>query len=232
MSRWALLLIPAVTAITACGTRNPSDSAVIPPGKIMDFSFLYARNCSGCHGTDGKGGAAIGLGDPVYLAIADDATIERVTANGVAGTSMPAFAQHSGGMLSDEQINVVVRGIRSRWAKPDALGGVAPPPYAAQAAGDAKRGAMAFGAYCSSCHGTDGRGSKRASSIVDAAYLALVSDQGLRTTVIVGRPELGAPDWRGDVPGKAMSPGEISDVVAWLVAQRPQISAQVMGGNR
>ena len=232
MSRWALLLIPAVTAITACGTRNPSDSAVIPPGKIMDFSFLYARNCSGCHGTDGKGGAAIGLGDPVYLAIADDATIERVTANGVAGTSMPAFAQHSGGMLSDEQINVVVRGIRSRWAKPDALGGVAPPPYAAQAAGDAKRGAIAFGAYCSSCHGTDGRGSKRASSIVDAAYLALVSDQGLRTTVIVGRPELGAPDWRGDVPGKAMSPGEISDVVAWLVAQRPQISAQVMGGNR
>jgi cytochrome c oxidase cbb3-type subunit III len=232
MSRWALLLIPAVTAITACGTRNPSDSAVIPPGKIMDFGFLYARNCSGCHGTDGKGGAAIGLGDPVYLAIADDATIERVTANGVAGTSMPAFAQHSGGMLSDEQINVVVRGIRSRWAKPDALGGVAPPPYAAQAAGDAKRGAIAFGAYCSSCHGTDGRGSKRASSIVDAAYLALVSDQGLRTTVIVGRPELGAPDWRGDVPGKAMSPGEISDVVAWLVAQRPQISAQVMGGNR
>jgi len=232
MNRWALLLIAALTAITACGTRNPSDSAVIPPGKIMDFSFLYARNCSGCHGTDGKGGAAIGLGDPVYLAIADDATIERVTANGVAGTSMPAFAQHSGGMLSDEQINVVVRGIRSRWAKPDALGGVAAPPYAAQGAGDAKRGAIAFGAYCSSCHGTDGRGSKRGSSIVDAAYLALVSDQGLRTTVIVGRPELGAPDWRGDVSGKPMSAEEISDVVTWFAAQRPQISAQVIGGNR
>jgi hypothetical protein len=67
---------------------------------------------------------------------------------------------------------------------------------------------------------------------VDPAYLALVSDQGLRTTVIVGRPELKAPDWRGDVPGKAMSPDEISDVVVWLAAQRPQISAQVMGGTR
>ena len=54
----------------------------------------------------------------VYLAIADDAAIGRVTSNGVAGTSMPAFAQHSGGMLTDEQINVIVRGIRTRWAKP------------------------------------------------------------------------------------------------------------------
>ncbi len=60
-------------------------SRSIPPGKIMDFNFLYARNCAGCHGADGKGGAAIGLGDPVYLAIADDATIRRVTADGVAG---------------------------------------------------------------------------------------------------------------------------------------------------
>jgi len=222
MKHWALLLIATLAAITACGTRNPADSAVIPPGKVMDFSFLYARNCAGCHGADGKGGAAIGLGDPVYLAIADDATIRRVTAEGVVGTSMPAFAQHSGGMLTDDQINVIVRGMRSRWAKPDALHGVAAPPYATPSPGDAKRGASAYSAYCSSCHGADGRGGKRASSIVDSTYLALVSDQNLRTTVIVGRPELGAPDWRGDIPGKPMSPEEISDVVAWLSAQRPQ----------
>jgi hypothetical protein len=67
---------------------------------------------------------------------------------------------------------------------------------------------------------------------VDPSFLALVSDQNLRTTVIVGRPELGAPDWRSDVPGKPMSPDDVSDVVAWLVAQRAQISAQVVGGIR
>jgi hypothetical protein len=61
---------------------------------------------------------------------------------------------------------------------------------------------------------------------VDGSYLGLVSNQGLRTTIIVGRPELGAPDWRGDVPGKAMSPGDVSDVVAWLAAQRPQFPGQ------
>ena len=212
-------------ATTACGTRDiapgrpAAESQVLPPAKSMDFSVLYAANCAGCHGPDGKGGAAIGLGDPVYLAIADDATILRVTANGVPGTSMPAFAQHSGGMLTDGQIDAIVHGIRGHWGKPDAL---RPPPYAAQGSGDAKRGAAVYAAYCSSCHGADGGGGKRASSIVDASYLALVSDQNLRTTVIVGRPEMGAPDWRGDLPGKPMSPGDVSDVVAWLAAQRTQ----------
>ena len=91
---------------------------MIPPTRIMDFAFLYARNCAGCHGPDGRGGVAIGLGDPVYLAIADDATINRITANGVTGTAMPAFARHSGGMLTDDQINVIVRGMRTRWARP------------------------------------------------------------------------------------------------------------------
>ena len=40
------------------------------------------------------------------------------------------------------------------------------------------------------------RAGRRAGSIVDPAYLALVSDQALRTTVIAGRPDLGMPDWR------------------------------------
>jgi hypothetical protein len=53
-----------------------------------------------------------------------------------------------------------------------------------------------------------------------------VSNQSLRTTVIVGRPELGAPDWRGNVPGRPMSDEEVSDVVAWLVAQRPEVPGQ------
>jgi mono/diheme cytochrome c family protein len=188
----------------------------------LDASVLYAKNCAGCHGRDGKGGAAIALGDTVYLAIADDATITRVTAEGVPGTSMPAFAQRSGGLLTDSQIHAIVRGIRVRWGKPKALGDAEPPPYAAPGSGDPMRGAAVYEAYCSSCHGVDGHGGKRASSIVDSSFLTLVSDQHLRTTVIVGRPEMGAPDWRNDVTGKPMSPDDVSDVVAWLSAQRPK----------
>ena len=235
----------ALLATAACGFREgapgrpAADSQVIPPSKIVDFNSLYVRNCAGCHGPDGKGGAAIGLGDPVYLAIADDSTIRRVTAEGVPGTAMPAFAQHSGGMLTDRQIEVIVNGMRALWAQPDALRDANPPPYAAQGPGDPKGGEAVFGVFCASCHGPDGRGNKRASSIVDGSFLSLVSDQGLRTTVIVGRTDLGAPDWRGDVPGKPMSPQDVSDVVAWLVAQRPQFpgqpyssSLQLRGGKR
>lgn len=226
MNSTALVLALSLAVTTACSTRNPADGQVIAPNRITDFNFLYARNCSGCHGPNGDGGAAIGLGDPVYLAIADNATIRRVTANGVAGTSMPAFAQSAGGMLTDDQIDVIIHGIRTRWAKPDALRGADVPPYAARVPGDPKRGAVVYGAYCSSCHGTDGHGSKRASSIVDDSYLALVSDQSLRTTVIVGRRDLGAPDWRRDIPGRPMSPEDVSDVVAWLIGRRTQFPGQ------
>src|SRR5467141_2501365 len=237
------LAILAIAVCVACSNspgRPAPDSAVVPPDQIADFSLLYSQNCAGCHGADGKGGAAVALANPVFLAIADDTVIRRIASNGVPGTPMPAFAQSAGGMLTDRQIDALVRGIRS-WAKPNALRDTTPPPYAAPAPGDAQRGADAYRTYCFSCHGADGRGGSKASSIVDGSYLTLVSDQQLRTIVIAGRPELGAPDWRGDVEGRPMSPQGISDVVAWLSSQRPKFPGQpyptvsinrVNGGSR
>jgi cytochrome c oxidase cbb3-type subunit 3 len=236
MKRGIVILEAALIASMACGAggrapgRPAADSQTIPPSKIMDFNLLYAQNCAGCHGRDGRGGPAIGLANPVYLVIADDATMRRVTADGVQGTAMPAFAEHSGGMLTDDQIDAIINGIRTRWARPDALQGADPPPYTAASPGDPKRGAAVYATYCASCHGANGRGGERASSIVDGSYLALVSDQGLRTLVIAGQPEFGGPDWRGDVPDHAMSPQDVSDVVAWLAAQRRD--TQLLGGIR
>lgn len=80
--------------------------------------------------------------------------------------------------------------------------------------------------FCADCHGAEGRGGDKAGSVVDPSYLGLVSDQGLRTSVIVGRKDLDMPDWRGYVTGRAMSDQEISDVVAWLVAERPKYPGQ------
>ena len=221
----AILFAAALGVLAGCSSdRERVEEAVVRPSMIMDFSFLYGKNCAGCHGKDGKGGVAIALADPIYLAIADDATISRIAANGVPGTSMPAFAQHAGGMLTDNQVDVIAKGIRG-WAKPDALHD-APPPYEAKVPGDAKRGAAVYDMYCASCHGAGGQGGTKASSIVDPSYLAMVSDQNLRTTIIAGRPEIGAPDWRGDVAGKPLSPDDVSDVVAWLASHRTQ------GGSR
>ena len=125
-------------------------------------------------------------------------------------------------MLTEKQIDVIAAGMRMRWSKADFLDGVKAPAYTKTLHGDADRGAAEYTIFCASCHGTGGRGGPKGSSIVDPAFLSLASDQGLRTVVIVGRPDLGAPDWRNDVPGRAMSDQEVTDIVAWLSRQRSQ----------
>jgi cytochrome c oxidase cbb3-type subunit 3 len=201
-------------------------SEILAPSEVMEFRTLYAENCAGCHGTEGKGGGAIALADPVYLAIADDSAMRKVIANGVRGTSMPAFAQSAGGMLTDKQIDVITREMRSRWSRQGILDGANPPAYAAKSAGSVQHGEVVYGTYCASCHGPQGQGGPKGSAISNDSFLALVSDQGLRTIVITGRRELGAPDWRGNVPGKPMSDQEITDVVAWLASRRVQSPGQ------
>lgn len=202
------------------------------PNQVLEFGILYSQNCSGCHGTEGRGGAAISLADPVYLGIVDGAAMRKVIANGVQRTSMPAFAQSAGGMLTDEQIDVISSGIRSRWSKAGIFDGANAPSYAAKSTGNSQRGEIAYKTYCASCHGAEGKGGPKGSTITNDSFLALVSDQGLRTIVITGRPELGAPDWRGNVPGKPMSDQEITDVVAWLASRRVQNPGQPYSASK
>ena len=219
----------AAVWLSACGTPHGqprSGAEILAPNEVLEFGTLYSENCAGCHGESGRGGAAIALADPVYLAIADEEVMRKVTTKGVRGTSMPAFAESAGGLLTDKQIDVITQGIRSRWSKPGILSDANPPSYAAKSMGEPERGAAVYQTYCESCHGPDGNGGPKGSDITNNSFLALVSDQGLRTIAIVGRPELGAPDWRGNVPGKPMSDQEVTDVVAWLISKRADFPGQ------
>lgn len=226
---WLLTLeLVMVAALAGCQMHRyrPSSTAdPVRPDGVVDFQQLYSQNCAACHGENGKGGASIALASPVYLAMANDDVLRKATAEGVAGTAMPAFAQSSGGPLTEAQISSLVRGMRA-WAKPAALDGAVPPPYASDTAGNAERGAKVFATYCASCHGTNGKGGDKAGSVVDPSYLALTSDQNLRTIVIMGRPALQAPDWRNDVAGHPMSDEEVGDVVAWLASHRVTFPGQ------
>ncbi len=228
-------MLVSMILLSACNSSHgqpKADSEVLAPSQILDFATLYGQNCAACHGAQGKGGAAIALADPVYLAIVDERTLHNVTSSGVRGTSMPAFAQSAGGMLTDQQIDVIARGIFSHWARNGILDGSNPPSYSAKTSGNASRGQLVYGTYCASCHGSQGQGGPKGSSIINDSFLALVSDQCLRTIVITGRPELGAPDWRGNLPGKPMSDQEITDVVAWLESHRVQNPGQPYSASR
>jgi cytochrome c oxidase cbb3-type subunit 3 len=220
-----LCMFAVLAAIFVAGCGSPhgqprSGSEVLAPNEVLEFGPLFAENCAACHGAEGRGGATIALANPVYLAIADDTSIRKVIAQGAPGTAMPAFAQSAGGMLTDAQIDVITKGIRSRWGRREILDAVSAPPYTPKLTGDAQRGEAAYKTFCESCHGPLGRGGQKASAITNDSFLALVSDQGLRTIVIAGRPELGAPDWRGNLSGRPMSDQEITDVVAWLASRR------------
>jgi mono/diheme cytochrome c family protein len=81
-----------------------------------------------------------------------------------------------------------------------------------------------YATFCARCHGADGTGGGSGGSIVDGSYLGLVSDQALRTVVLVGRPKLGMPDFRSLVPGRTMTAPEVADLVAWLAMKRPTLA--------
>ena len=233
--RVALLALSfaAMLGLGACSlSGKPAPGPEVPrPDSVLDPVVLYRENCAGCHGAEGKQGPAMALSDPVYLAIVDDDTLRSTISKGRRGTAMSAFAQKEGGMLTDQQVNAIIRGIRERWSKPNALAGITAPPYAAKEPGVPQQGGIVYGTYCASCHGTGSKGGPKAGSVTNGAYLSLISDQGLRTIVITGRPDFGAPDWRGNVPGQPMSDQQISDVVAWLAAQRPKQPAQASSVN-
>jgi mono/diheme cytochrome c family protein len=226
----------ALFSLTGCNLRLPGRPTEAErwraPSEISDFSQLYKQNCAGCHGADGRLGAARSLNDSLYLAFVTDAAMKQVISEGRMGTNMPAFSQRSGGNLTDPQIDLLISGMRAVWARPDDFSGQELPGYSVDHlaskndttanisvnSGDTAHTAV-YQTYCARCHGADGTGGS-AGSIVDPNFLAMVSDQGLRTTVVVGRADLGKPDWRSNLPGHPMTEQEISDVVSWLVSHR------------
>lgn len=222
--------LAGVLALAGCsripGRPGPGPE-VVRPNEVLDFAALYKANCAACHGDNGRNGPAISLANPAYLAVAGEDNLLQITAKGVPGKLMPPFAKSAGGMLTDQQIGVLAHGMMQEWSKPDLFAGQNVPQYRATLAGDAARGQQAFGTFCARCHGVAGEGTSgeakngtaRVGSIVDGSYLALISDQGLRSITIAGRPDEGMPDWRSDA-APPLTDQQITDVVVWLASKR------------
>jgi cytochrome c oxidase cbb3-type subunit III len=214
---WCLLVI-GFAAICGCDWlpgKPKEEDRWKAPGEIKSFAELYSTNCQACHGNDKILGPSISMSNPVYLSVVPKEVLRKVIAEGIPGTMMPGYSTAVGGMLTDEQINILADGVHDAAKRQTESNG---PPYAAPA-GDVQRGATVYAQACAQCHGNEGQGGK-AGSVVDAAYLSLVSDQYLRTVVIAGRPELGMPGYKEYVSGKPMTAEEIADVVGWLASHR------------
>lgn len=226
----AAITICCVAPFAVAGCRLPGHPAPGPeiprPQAVISFDSLYSENCAACHGADGSHGAATDLANPEYQAIVDDNTLRSVITNGEKGTLMPGFGTEAGGMLTPQQIDVIISGMRARWSRPNPFNGATPPPYKAAEPGDASKGQAVYKAACARCHGEAAQHPGPAGSILEGSFLALIDPQTIRTTVIAGRPDVGEPDWRNHIPGHPMTGDEISNVTAWLLAQRPAAPGQ------
>jgi mono/diheme cytochrome c family protein len=149
------------------------------------------------------------LNDPAYLAWIGKDRLKDVIAKGVPRTAMPAFAESSGGSLTNQQVDILAEQMEVRWSHPRDPILAQLPPYSSEL-GDPKRGEEVFHKSCAACHEGKGTGG----SIIDPSFLALVSDQSLRTTVVAGRTDRGMPNW------SKLTPQDVSDVVAWVSSHR------------
>lgn len=218
----SLISLVLLAISTGCHARigEPDDKdALMRPDEIVSFDRLYKQNCSACHGENGSGGPALDLSNPGYQALVDDASLKGWITSGMPGTQMPAFGESAGGFLTPAQVDALVAGMRARWADKSPKK-VAMPSYLASNEGKASQGETIFHADCASCH------QQNEQKVTNASYLALVSDQSLRTVVIAGRPDLGHPDWEQVRPSQPLSDQDVSDIVAYLHSLRSETPGQ------
>ncbi len=213
-----------------CGCGRPSlKDEPLRPSQVDDFDQLFAKNCTGCHGVDGKLGPAPPLDDPMFLAIISIDESRRVISEGRTGTMMPAFSREHGGELTPLQIDILIEGMRSRWAKPVAdassLPAYAGTPIDHTEVADPTASEALFAKECGSCHGQHGEGGD-AGPLKVPAFLELVSNQALRRVIITGRPDLNMPDFRQRaqmIPGSSpISSADIDKIVALLAKWREE----------
>lgn len=230
-----LLAAPAALlflALSGCQGRlahaseDREEQKIQPSNADTTYKPLYQKYCSGCHGADGQNGPATDLANPDYQALIDDATLRDITAKGQKGTSMPGFAKSSGGELTEQQIDSLLRGIRQQWSKGDVLPRAQAPAYKATTVGDAERGKQVYTSDCARCHGQEGGPPGKAGSILDGSFLGLIVDQTIRSTAIAGRPDLGMPNFRNQVKGRVLSDQDVTDVVAFVASHRPKNPGQ------
>lgn len=238
-------VILAAGFLGACGkisATDPEETVVLTGSQAALMN--YAQNCSACHGAQGVNGAARQLADANYLASVGRQALISITTNGVPGGFCPGFGSNdlvnwiseSDAKTVTEQIDKTrvktvaeknaeqfahfVDGLLQAWGKNGAAISI---PWSVRSApaGNASSGQAVYATMCQSCHGAPGTTlASTAGSVTDPNYLRLITDQGLRSAVLFGRPDRGMPSWSGPFPNQApdrtLSSQEISDVVAFL----------------
>jgi len=183
-----------------------------------DGATLYGTFCAACHGRSGEGMRYAGMaafpaiGNPDFLALADDAFLTQTVRRGRPGRRMPAWGEKEGG-LRPAEITAVVAFLRER-------SGIASPPPDGRprrwVRGDAAAGGKLFAAWCAACHGAAGQGGE-GPSLANQVLLASATDSYLVETIRRGRRGTSMEGFAlPSTVRPALAEEEITSVVAFL----------------
>ena len=195
-----LWFFPLVVSLGACH-KKVADPAVATGRQ------LYARMCAVCHGDAGEGyraDQAPRLAQPELLASASDDFLREAIGSGRAGSTMSAWGRARGGPLGPEQVDAVIRFMRT-WQQ-----GLDVKLDESPLRGDASSGGLVFRARCGGCHGPRGGGAS-GPRIGNADFLRSASDGYLRYALTRGRANTKMPAY-----ATLLAPAEIDGVVAAL----------------
>ena len=182
----------------------------LSPNDSVEGRAVFAANCAGCHGADGRGQSEGGRAlRPVAFNLVDfrlsGTALWQVLQAGVPGTSMPAWND-----LPGDEFQAVAAYVLTLSQTPEIPSEemVAPQPVLLAA------GKSVFVSHCARCHGVtgDGNGPDAATYQPRPAnfHQMLVSFRGAETVIGNGVPGSGMPAW------PLLTPQEIQAVTVYM----------------
>jgi mono/diheme cytochrome c family protein len=151
-----------------------------------DGASLFGVFCAACHGPKGEGrkfptlaSTFPAIGEPEFLAVADDAFLRKTLMNGRPGRRMPAWGTKDGG-LHPEEIDALIGYLRSLEPAAPAFEAVEAAPL------DLTAGKRLFAQGCAPCHGEAGEGSAVAPPLAAADNPVTHDDNRIYGTLTVG----------------------------------------------
>jgi len=174
----AFVSVLSLGSLGACKKPEP------PPVPLTRGAELYGRMCAVCHGENGEGykaDQAPRLAHPDFQASASDQHLREAINNGRNATTMSAWAKDRGGPLSPEDVEEVIKFLRT-WRKAAPLTLDERPTN-----GDLKRAETLFARECVRCHGERGVGGPNV-HIGNPQLLQTASNGFIRYAIKNGRP--------------------------------------------
>jgi mono/diheme cytochrome c family protein len=205
-------LTPLIPFVTEADPLILESVANLPGGETLVAGIsLYAEQCVACHGADGLGTTlAPALNDPA-IGDRNPPDLDRIIRLGVAGTLMAGWEK----VLDGGEIASLLELI-SRWD--EVPGGAIPAPDQPilVTAESLALGSELYAASCANCHGPEGQGSQRASSLNVRAYLEETPDSALQQIITLGVPETAMPAW-----GDRLNEAQIQAIVGFIRSWEP-----------